>query len=181
MARPESQINAENQASTPMPKVIYQWCHMGLTEQAVTLDHPVDNTQTIAHKMYSDMVTKHRGVMEAVRLYISANPSWVDLMTSSTMDDGPETAVSIHLEDPPNRVTSIKTKIKGLASGVWDVVKKLTEQIAPTVVKTPATTKKNEPTIDPEVFGLSVPQNTVITTKHNRRFDWEEFSRDLLV
>ena len=184
VTRPESQIHAENSGlnsvETPMPKVIYQLCQMGLSEQAVTLEHPVDNTQTIAHKMYSDMVTKHRGVMEAVRLYISANPSWVDLMTSSTMDDGPETAVSIHLEDPPNRVTSIKTKIKGLASGIWDVVKEVTERIAPTIVKTPATTKKKEPTIDPVEFGSSVPQNTVITTKHNRRFDWEEFSRDLL-
>ena len=96
------------------------------------------------------------------------------------MDDGLETAVSIHLEDPANRVTSIKTKIKGLASGVWDVVRKLTERIAPTVVKTPATTKTKEPTIDPEDFGLSVPQSTVITNKHNRRFDWEEFSKELL-
>ena len=102
------------EASTP--KVIFQLCHMGLTEQAVTLEHPIDNTQAIAHRMYSNMVTKHRGVTEAVRLYIAANPSWVDLMTSSTMDDGPETAVSIHLENPPNRVTFIKTKIKGLAS-----------------------------------------------------------------
>ena len=96
-------------------------------------------------------------------------------MKGCPLDDGPETAVSIHLENPPNRISSIKNKIKGLASGVWDVVKKLTERVAPTVVKTPATTKKQECRTDPEEFGLSVPQNTVITTKHNRRFDWEEF------
>ena len=39
--------------------------------------------------------------------------------------DGPETAVSIHLENPSNRISSIKNKIKGLASGVWDVVNRV--------------------------------------------------------
>ena len=126
------------------------------------------------------MVTKHRGALDAVRTYISSNNSWVDLMKGCPLDDGPETAVSIHLENPPNRISSIKNKIKGLASGVWDVVKKLTEQVAPTVVKTPATIKKQERKTDPEEFGESAPQNAVITNKHNRRFDWEEFSKGLL-
>ena len=99
MTRPESKISAENSGlnsvEASMPKVIYHLCHMGLSQQSFTLEHPVDNTQTIAHKMYADMVFKHRGVMEAVNHYLSSKSSWIELMTSSTLDDGPETAVSI--------------------------------------------------------------------------------------
>ena len=181
---PESQINAGssglNSMETPIPKVVHQFCQMSLTEQAVALEHPIDDTQTIAYGAYNDMVHKHRGALEAVRVYISSNPSWVDLMTNTPLDDGPETAVSIHLENPPSRTSSIKSRIKGLASGVWGVVRKLTERVAPTVVKTPATIKKKDCKTDPVELGHSVPSNTVITTKHNRRFDWEEFSKGLI-
>ena len=101
MSLPESNIQAEdsglNNVETPIPMVIYQLCHMGLTEQAVALEHPIDNTQTIAHGVYSDMVNKNKRALEAVRTYISSNASWVDLMKSCPLDDGSETAVSIHL------------------------------------------------------------------------------------
>ena len=95
------------------------------------------------------------------------------------MDDGPETAVSIHLENPPKPLFSIKNKIKCLASGIWNVVRKLPELIAPTVVHTPAKTKQEELIVDPKVFGLNVPENTVITIQHPRRFDWVDFSKSL--
>ena len=56
--------------------------------------------------------------------------------------------------------------------------------MAPTVVKTPATSATTailEPEIDPVELGFSVPQNTLITLNHDRRFDWAVFSRDLLI
>ena len=61
-------------------------------------------------------------------------------------------------------------------------MKGLTEYLAPTVVKTPATSATTvvlEPEIDPSQFGMSVPENTLITLSHNRRFDWEMFSGNL--
>ena len=33
----------------------------------------------------------------------------------------------------------------------------------------------------PSQFGMSVPQNTLITSSHNRRFDWEMFSGNLMI
>ena len=80
-------------------------------------------------------------------------------MKLSVIDDGPEVAVDVHLEDPPAQVSSIKTRIKSLATGVWDLLKRLTEYMAPTVVKTPATSATAEvldPEVDPDDFGLSV-------------------------
>ena len=149
MSLPEAKVHIGNSGlnnvETPIPKVIQHLCHLGLSEQSIALDHPIDNTQAIAYRIYSDMVTKHRGALEAMRVIMLSNDSWIDLMKNSTMDDGPETAVSIHLEDPPNQISSIKTKIKGLASGIWEVVKKMTERIALSVVKTPATIKKEGP------------------------------------
>ena len=100
------------------------------------------------------------------------------------MDDGPEVAVDVHLDDPPAQVSSIKTRIKSLATGVWDLLKRLTEYMAPTVVRTPATSATAEvldPEIDPDDFGLSVPENALITRQHNRRFDWQIFARDLKI
>ena len=105
-------------------------------------------------------------------------------MKLSAIDDAPEVAVDVHLEDPPAQVSSIKTRIKSLATGVWDLLKRMTEYIAPTVVKTPATSATAEvldPEDDPDGFGLSVPENTLITRQHNRRFDWQKFARDLLI
>ena len=67
----------------------------------MTQDHPLDNTQTEAHRVYDDMVTKYRDALRAVRDHVNSKSSWVELMKSSTMDDGPEVAVDIHLENPP--------------------------------------------------------------------------------
>ena len=105
-------------------------------------------------------------------------------MKLSDMDDAPEAAVDIHMDDPPAQISSIRTRIKSLATGVWDMLKKLTEYMAPTVVKTPATSATTailEPEIDPDEIGLSVPQNTLITFSHDRRFDWATFSRNLMI
>ena len=100
------------------------------------------------------------------------------------LDDAPEVAVNSHLEDPPAQVSSIKTRLKRLATGVWDLLKRLTEHMSPSVNKTPATpasTMVLEPVVDPVEFPPSVPQNTLISLEHNRRFDWAKFSRTLLI
>ena len=63
------------------------------------------------------------------------------------------------------------------------MLKRLTEQLAPSVVRTPATVATKvtqEPEINPEEFEESVPENTLITLEHNRRFDWEAFAGGLL-
>ena len=63
------------------------------------------------------------------------------------------------------------------------MLKRLTEHLAPSVVRTPATVATKvtqEPEINPEEFGQSVPENTLITIEHNRRFHWEKFAGDLL-
>ena len=187
-ARAESRITAEtsglNDLGTPNPQVVQHLCYTGLSQQAVTQDHPLDNSQTEAHGIYDEMVIKYRDALRAVREHVNSKKSWVELMTSSDMDDGPEAAVGIHLADPPAQISSIKTRIKSLATGVWDLLKRLTEHMAPTVVKTPATSATTavlEPEIDPAEIGLSVPQNTLITLNHDRRFDWNVFSRDLQI
>ena len=172
----ESTITAEtsglNDLGTPVPLVIQHFCHTGLSQQAVTQDHPLDNSQTEAHKIYDELVKKYRDALRAVKEHLSSKKSWVELMKLSVMDDGPEVAVDVHLDDPPAQVSSIKTRIKSLATGVWDLLKRLTEYMAPTVVKTPATSATAEvldPEIDPADFGLSVPENTLITRQHNRQ------------
>ena len=171
-----------NDQGTPIPQVVQQFCHMGLTEQAVMQEHPLDNSQTEAHRVYHDMVVKHRDAFHAVKAHISSAKNWVDLMRSSSIDDGPEVAVDIHMENPPPGLSTVKTRIKRLVTGVWDLLKGLTEYLAPTVVKTPATSATTavlEPEIDPSQFGMSVPENALITLSHNRRFDWEMFSGNL--
>ena len=94
---PESQITASTSGlddlETPVPKVIQNLCHMGLSQQAVAQEHPTDTTQAEAHVVYNDMVVKHRDALQAVRNVIQSKQSWVELMTSSTMDDGPETTL----------------------------------------------------------------------------------------
>ena len=99
------------------------------------------------------------------------------------LDDAPEVTVNSHLEDPPAQVSSIKTRLGRLATGAWDLLKKVTERLSPTVTGTPATPASPmvlEPVVDPVDFPQSVPQNTFITIEH-RRFDWGKFSRDLLI
>ena len=170
--------------SPPVPQVIQHFCHTGLSQQAVTQDHPLGNSQTEAHKIYDELVTKYRDALRAVKEHLNSKKNWVELMKLSEMDDGPEVAVDVHLDDSPAQISSIKTRIKSLATGVWDLLKRLTEYMAPTVVKTPATsatTEILEPEIDPVDFGLSVPENTLITRQHNRRFDWNIFARDLMI
>ena len=145
-------------------------------------EHPLDNTQAEAHRVYNDMLEKHRDAFQMVRNHINPRKSWVALVKSSMLDDGPESAVDIHLENPPAPISSIRTKIRSLATG--DLLKRLTEHLAPAVTKTPATPASTtilEPEIDPEEVGFSVPQNTLTTVDHNRRFNWTAFSRDLLI
>ena len=157
----ESHITAEtsglNDLGAPIPHVVQHFCHTGLSQQAVTQDHPLDNSQTEAHGVYDDMVTKYRDALRVVRDHINSKKSWVELMKSSDMDDGPEAAVDIHMDDPLAQISSIKTRIKSLVTGVWDLLKGLTERMAPTVVKTPATsatTAIREPEIDPAEIGF---------------------------
>ena len=171
-ARAESHITAEtsglNDLGTPIPQVVQHLCHTGLSQQAVTQDHPLDNSQTEAHGIDDEMVIKYRDALRVVREYVNSKKSWVELMTSSEMDDGPEAGVDSHLADPPAQISSIKTRIKSLATGVWALLKRLTEHMAPTVVKTPATSATTavlEPEIDPAEIGLSVPQNALITLR----------------
>ena len=156
----ESTITAEtsglNDRGVPVPLVVQHFCHTGLSQQAVTQDHPLDNSQTEAHKIYEELVEKYRDALPAVREHLNSKQSWIELMKLSEMDDGPEVAVDVHLDNPPAQVSSIKTRIKGLATGVWDLLKRLTEYMAPTVVKTPATPATAdvlEPEIDPDDFG----------------------------
>ena len=106
-----------NDQGTPIPQVVQQFCHMGLTEQAVMQEHPLDNSQTEAHRVYHDMVVKHRDAFHAVKAHISSAKNWVDLMRSSSIDDGPEVAVDIHMENPPPGLSTVKTRIKRLVTG----------------------------------------------------------------
>ena len=165
----ESTITAEtlglSDRGVPVPLVIQHFCHTGLSQQAVTQDHPLDNSQTEAHKIYEELVKKYRDALRAVQEHLNSKQSWVELMKLSDMDDGPEVAVDVHLDDPPAQVSSIKTRIKSLATGVWDLLKRLTEYMAPTVVRTPvtpATAEVLDPEVDPDDF-------------------WQIFARDLKI
>ena len=71
------------------------------------------------------------------------------------MDDAAESAVFIHADNLPGQVSMVKAKIKKITAGIWDMLKRLTEKLAPSVVRTPATAQ--EPEIDPSEFGDSVP------------------------
>ena len=183
-ACPEGAITEETSRladrDQPNPQVIQKFCHNGLSQQAITQDHPLDNSQTEAHQLYDKLVKEHNDAVRVVRDHINSKRSWIELMKLSSIDDGPEVAVDVHLENPPAQVSSIKTRIKSLATGVWDLLKRMTEYLAPTVVKTPATSVL-DPETDPDVFGLSVPENTLITRQHNRRFNWQKFALDLLI
>ena len=107
----ESRITAEtsglNDLGAPIPHVVQHFCHTGLSQQAVTQDHPLDNSQTEAHGVYEDMVTKYRDALRVVRDHINSKKSWVELTKSSDMDDGPEAAVDIHMDDPLAQISSI--------------------------------------------------------------------------
>ena len=99
------------------------------------------------------------------------------------MDDAAESAVHIHADKAPNQVSTVKTKLKTITAGIWDMLKRLTEHLAPSVVRTPATVATRvaqEPETDPEEFEESVPENTLISSSHNRRYDWELFANQLL-
>ena len=133
--------------------------------------------------MYELLLTKHRESLRAVQSYVDSKADWMTLMKGSMMDDAAESAVHIHLDKPPEQVSTVKAKIKKITAGIWDMLKRLTEQLAPSVVRTPATVATKvtqEPEINPEEFGESVPENTLITLEHNRRFDWEAFAGGLL-
>ena len=167
----------------PIPMVIQQFCHMGLSHQAVAQASPVDNLQAESHSLYEVLLTKHREALKAVQRYVDSKANWVKLMKDSMMDDAAESAVYIHSDKPPEQVSTVKAKIKNITAGIWDMLKRLTEQLAPSVVKTPATvaTKATqEPEVNPEEFEECVPENTLITPAHNRRFDWELFAGALL-
>ena len=164
--------------------IINQFCHMGLSHQAVAQASPVDNLQAESHQVYELLLTKHREALKAVQTYVNSKAHWVTLMKGSMMDDAAESAVHIHADKPPEQVSTVKAKIKKITAGIWDMLKRLTEQLAPSVVRTPATVATKaaqEPEIDPEEFEDSVPENTLITITHNRRFDWIKFARDLLL
>ena len=71
------------------------------------------------------------------------------------MDDAAESAVHIHSDKPPEQLSTVKAKIKNITAGIWDMLKRLTEQLAPSVVRTPATVATKvaqEPEINPEEF-----------------------------
>ena len=156
---------------------------MGLSHQAVAQATPVDNLQAESHSLYELLLTKHREAPKAVQSCVDSKANWVKLMKGSMMDDAAESAVYIHSDIPPDQVSTVKAKIKNITAGIWDMLKRLTEQLAPSVVKTPATVATRvtqEPEVNPEEFGDSVPENTFITSEHNRRFDWEMFAGVLL-
>ena len=157
---------------------------MGLSHQAVAQASPVDNVQAESHRLYEVLLTKHRESLKEVQAYVSSKPNWVKLMKESKLDDAAESAVSIHSYRTPGLVATAKVKIKNITAGIWDMLKRLTEQLAPSVAKTPATVATGvaqEPDIDPDAFEDSVPENTLISLAHNRRFEWEVFARALLI
>ena len=62
---------------------------------------------------------------------------------------------------PMGRVSMVKTKLKNITAGIWDMLKRLTGPLASSVVKTPATVAPRvaqEPEVDPEAFPESVPE-----------------------
>ena len=156
---------------------------MGLSHQAVAQATPTGTTQAESHGLYDVLITKHRESLNEVQTYVSSKSSWLKLMKGSMMDDAAESAVHIHADKAPDQVSTVRTKIKTITAGIWDMLKRLTEHLAPSVVKTPATVATRvaqEPEADPSEFGESVPENTVITPGHNRRYDWEIFAQQLL-
>ena len=164
--------------------VINQFCHMGLSHQAVAQASPEDNLQAESHQVYDLLRTKHREAVKSVQTHLNSKAHWVKLMKESTMDDAAESAVFIHADNLPGQVSTVKAKIKKITAGIWDMLKRLTERLAPSVVRTPATVATKaaqEPEIDPQEFEDSVPENTLITIAHSRRFDWITFARDLLI
>ena len=168
---------------TPVPLVIQHFCQMGLSHQSVAQASPEDNTQAESHYLYETLLKKYREALRAVQVYVDSKENWMTLMKGSMMDDAVESAVHIHVDKPVDQASTVKTKIKNITSGIWDMLKRLTGHLAPSVVKTPATvaTKVHqEPEVNPEVFPESVPENTLITLDHNRRFDWEKFATELL-
>ena len=168
---------------TPIPLMVQRFCHMGLSHQAVAQATPTDTIQAESHGLYDVMITKYRESLNQVQTYVGTKSDWVKLMKGSMMDDAAESAVHIHADKAPDQVSTVRTKIKTITAGIWDMLKRLTEQLAPSVVKTPATVATRtvqEPEADPSEFGDSVPENTVITPGHNRRYDWETFAQQLL-
>ena len=167
----------------PIPLIVQRFCEVGLSHQAVAQAAPVDNTQAESHGLYDVMLVRYRDALREVQAYVNSKPSWVTLMRGSMQDDAAESAVHIHADKAPDQVSTVKTKLKTIAAGIWDTLKRLTEQLAPSVVKTPATVATRvaqEPEADPPEFGDSVPENTFITPGHNRRYDWETFAGQLL-
>ena len=168
---------------TPVPLVIQQFCQLGLSHQSVAQASPVDNTQAESHYLYDLLLQKYRDALRAVQSHVNSKENWMTLMQGSMMDDAVESAVHIHVDKPVGQVSMVKTKLKNITSGIWDMLKRLTGPLASSVVKTPATVATKvaqEPEVDPEVFPESVPENTLITLEHNRRFDWEKFAEGLL-
>ena len=156
---------------------------MGLSHQAVAQATPVGNTQAESHGLYDVLLTKHRESLNEVQTYVNSKSNWVKLMKGSMMDDAAESAVHIHADKTPDQVSTVKTKLKTIAAGIWDMLKRLTEQLAPSVVRTPATVATRvpqEPEADPSEFEESVPENTLISSSHIRRYDWELFAGELL-
>ena len=157
---------------------------MGLSHQAVAQASPVNNTQAESHGLYELLLTKHREALRAVQGHVDSKANWTTLMKGSMMDDAAESAVHIHVDKPPDQVSTVQAKLKNITAGIWDMLKRLTEHLAPSVVRTPATVATQvtqEPEINPEEFEESVPENTLITSEHNRRFDWEVFAGELLI
>ena len=168
---------------SPVPLIIQKFCHLGLSHQAVAQASPVDNVQAESHRLYELLLTKHRESLKEVQTYVNSKPNWVKLMKESKTDDAAESAVYIHSDKTPDLVSAVKVKIKNITAGIWDMLKRLSEQLAPSVVKTPATVASRvaqEPEIDPDEFEDSVPENTLISLAHNRRFEWEAFAKGLL-
>ena len=167
----------------PVPLVIQQFCHIGLSHQSIAQASPEDNTQAESHYVYNLLLSKYREALRAVQSHVNSKENWMTLMQSSMMDDAVESAVHIHVDRPMGPVSMVKTKLKTITAGIWDMLKKLTGPLASSGVKTPATVAPKvaqEPEVDPEVFPESVPENTLITLEHNRRFDWEKFAEELL-
>ena len=81
----------------PVPLIIQQFCHMGLSHQAVAQASPVDNLQAESHSLYELLLTKHREALKAVQTYVDSKANWVALMKSSMMDDAAESYISIRI------------------------------------------------------------------------------------
>ena len=85
----------------------------------------MDNTQAESHSLYDLFLNKHRDALRAVQSHVDSKENWMTLMKDSMMDDAVESAVHIHVDKPVDQVSTVKTKLKTITSGIWDMLKEV--------------------------------------------------------